>query len=71
MENPKCLEKGLFYYLLHVFTATKNYTTLPQRKKLPILPKMHACSQCAHLLATADFVPRFEVLGTPQAAGVM
>ena len=29
------------------------------------------CSHLAHLWATSDFVPCFEVVGTPQAAGVM
>ena len=29
------------------------------------------CSQPAHLWATSDSAPRFEAVGTPQAAGVM
>ena len=58
-------------FFLHVFTANKKYTTLPQRKKLSILLKMHACSRYAHLWAAADFVPRSEALGTPKAARVM
>ena len=28
------------------------------------------CNECAHLWAAADFVPRFEVLGTPKTVGV-
>ena len=66
-------------FLLHAFTAKKNYTyrnkritrcddcflhtftakikrlhDLTPKKELPILLKMHACRQCAHLWATSD-----------------
>ena len=42
-------------------------------KLTPIVnPKWQGlCHQSAHLRATADFIPRFEALGTPKTARVM
>ena len=59
-------------FFLHVFTAKiKKLHDLTAKKELPILLKMHACWQCAHLWATSDAAPCSEAVGTPQAAGVM
>ena len=35
------------------------------------LGRQGLCSKCAHLWASANFVPRFEALGTPRTAGVI
>ena len=56
-------------------------TTLPTCGSLLILPpalkpwgpprQQGLCSHLAHLWATSESAPRFEAVGTPQAAGVM
>ena len=80
MHLPQKKMHDVMIFLLHAFTAKKNDTTfrknkklpdLTAKKELPILLKMHACRQCAHLWATSDAAPRSEAVGTPQAAVVM
>ena len=57
-------------FFLHAFTAKmKKIHDLTAKKQLPILLKMHACRQCAHLRVTSDFSPALGV-GDPENAGV-
>ena len=43
-------------FFLHALTAKiKKLHDLTAKKQLPILLKMHACRQCAHLWDTSDF----------------
>ena len=53
-------------FFLHTFAAKiKKLHDLTAKKELPILLKMHACRQCAHLWATSDFSPALGV-GDPR-----
>ena len=66
--RKKITRSGDFF--LHTVTAkVKKLHDLTAKKQLPILLKMHACRQCAHLWATSDFPPCL-ALGTPENAGV-
>ena len=59
------------FFLRAFTTKAKKLQDLTTEKELPILLKMHACRQCAHLWATSDSAPCSEAVGTAQAAGVM
>ena len=59
-------------FFLHVYTTKiQKLHDLTTKEELPILPKLPACRQCAHLWATSDSAPRSIAVGTPQAAWVM
>ena len=59
------------FFLQAFTTKIQKLHDLTTKEELPILLKMPACRQCAHLWATSDSAPRSEAVGTPEAAGVM
>ena len=65
--QPKNYTACNFFCYTHLLP--KNLHDLTGKKQIPILLKMHACRQCAHLWATSDFPPRL-ALGTPENARV-